>query len=261
MTGIQTIDGSPYDKGAWFLQRVAQGDVLGHTTTIVRGHSPAQASASGMVDIGEFGNLTYLATAETMNIVSDDAADTSAGTGARTVLVQGVDNTGAAVQEVIVMDGVTPVLTVQSYLRVNSMIVLTVGTGTVNAGTITATSSAAVTLQDQMGAEDAVSACSFFTVPLGVTFYVLKAEFNVARLAGGNAPVVEFEARARVGGLGAAFVLLFDKRLDAAVVSEYDVIPAFPAALAARSDIVFRSDTDQNDTETRSRLYGLLIQD
>ena len=262
MNGFSTQSGSPFALAQpSFYQRVSQGDIRTTSPIIVRGHNPSQTSASGMLDLSEFGDITYLTAAETMDIVSTDAADTAAGTGMRTLLVQGVDNTGAAIEEIITLAGVVPVTTVNEYLRVNSMVGLTVGSGGFNAGTITATASTAVTIQDRIGIDDCLSACSFFTVPTGNTLFVLQAEFNVSRLSGGTAPVVEFEARARLGGDGNAWLLLFDRRKDAAVSDETTVIPAFPARLIARTDVRFRSDTDQNSTETRSRLYGLLVAD
>ncbi len=47
-----------------------------------------------------------------------------------------------------------------------------------------------------------------------------------------------------------------------AMTDELDVMLPFPAGqLVARSDFRFRTDTDQNNTEVRTRLYGLLIDD
>jgi len=72
------------------------------------------------------------------NIVSSSVNDTSAGTGARTVHIYGVVSTGLA-DEIVTLNGVTPVATVNSYSDIYIMFVATAGSGNTNAGQITAT--------------------------------------------------------------------------------------------------------------------------
>lgn len=244
-----------------FEVEVALGNISGMASVVVRGHNPSQTSASGFVDVSEFGDLTYLSSAETMEIASADTNDTSAGTGLRTLLLAGVDGTGAAISETITMNGTTDVTSVNSYLRVNSMTGLTGGSVGWNIGNVTATATTAATVQCEMDATEGLSQNSHYTVPLGKTLYVERLEFNVAKTSGGSAPVVEFKGYTRPGGAGAAWVQLVDKRIDASVTDEIDVQTSFPAPLIARSDLRFRSDTDQNNTEVRTRFYGLLIDD
>lgn len=70
-------------------------------------------------------------------IASSDANDTSAGTGARTVGIAGIDLSFAAFSESKTMNGQTSVnLTTPNVLLINSMEVLTAGSGGVNAGII-----------------------------------------------------------------------------------------------------------------------------
>ena len=83
------------------------------------------------------GLYVWQTAAESLELVSNSAADAAAGTGARTVMVTGLDSTYAHIQETVTMDGVTPVALVNSYLRVNSTIVVTAGSDGRNAGTIT----------------------------------------------------------------------------------------------------------------------------
>ena len=246
-----------------FWLEVAKGKVDGHSLTIVRGHNPSQTSASGDVDISEFGDLTYLSAAETMSIVSTSTDDDGApvGIGARTLLIQGVSGTGVAISETITLNGTTPVVTALSYLRVNAMIVLAVGTSGWNVGDITATASVAATIQDKMGAVESLSQSSHFTVPLAVTAYLLQVELNTAKISGGGNPEVEFKGLARVGGAGNAWLQLFDKKMDTAVTDELDVRLPAPTAIAARSDIRMRADTDTNNTECRTRMYICLVDD
>jgi hypothetical protein len=72
-----------------------------------------------------------------LSVASDDAADTSAGTGARTVRVKGLLPTGVAFEEDVILTGTTEVpLSNALVMAVNSIEVLTVGTGGQNAGNI-----------------------------------------------------------------------------------------------------------------------------
>ena len=244
----------------WALE-VSKGNVAGHSSVLVRGHNPSQTAASGFVDIAEMGDLTYLTSAETMEIASSSADDTSAGAGLRTVLVQGVDGTGAAISEVVSMNGTSDVQTSNSYLRVNSMVGLTAGSTGWNVGSVTATATTAATIQDEMDMTESISQGSHYTVPLGNTLYVIQADFNAAKISGGSAPEIEFKGYARSGGDGAAWIQLFDKKLDTGVSDEIVVLIPNPAAAIARTDIRLRANTDTNSTEVRSRLHGILVAD
>ena len=79
-------------------------------------------------------------TARTHAIVSSSTDDdgSPAGTGALTVRVHGLKS-GIRVTETVTMNGTTPVNTASTYDHIEALEVLTVGSGGVNAGTITAT--------------------------------------------------------------------------------------------------------------------------
>lgn len=81
--------------------------------------------------------LDPLSAAETIEISSDSAADTSAGTGAQTLLMDGLDNDFLEIEENITMNGTTPVNSVNQYIRVLNCRVVTAGSGGQNAGAIT----------------------------------------------------------------------------------------------------------------------------
>lgn len=243
-----------------FYLEVARGNIPGYSTVLIRGHNPTQTSASGFVDIAEFGDLTYLTTAETMDITSDSTSDTSDGVGLRTLRIDGVDNTGAAVQEIIIMNGTDDVVTANSYLRVNTLVGLTAGSSGWNVGIVTATASTAATIQAEMGPTESLSQASHYTVPLGKTFLLKQVEFNAAKASGGGSPEIEFKGYIRIGGAGAAWIQAFDKKMDTGVDDEIDIILPFPTALVARTDIRLRADTDTNSTEVRTRMYGVLVE-
>ncbi len=117
-------------------------------------------------------NLIYLASAETMDISSTSANDTLAGTGARVVFIQGVDANYDQIQEVVLMNGTTPVTTVQSFLRVNTFLNVVAGSGTINEGRISAIASTAGTLQSFFDPGVGSTFSLHFTVPAGKTWFV-----------------------------------------------------------------------------------------
>jgi len=245
-----------------FYLDVARGGIQGHTSVVVRGHNPTQTVASGFVDVSPFGDLVHLATAELMSVVSDNVADTLLGIGARTVLVEGVDASGAAIQEQLSLNGLTPVLTTQAYLRVNQVTVTSAGSSAWNVGIVTTAAAVAATTQSQILATESLSQCAFYTVPLGCTLFVTQVEMNLIRSSG--APIVTFEGRGRVGGAfhGAPWVDFYDKTLDAqrgVTLEQHFPIPE--GTPTERTDIRFRTDVDLDGTETRIRMYGVLIKD
>lgn len=75
--------------------------------------------------------------AETVEVFSSDPVDTSAGTGARTVLLSGLDANYLYQEETVTLNGVTPVPTTKTWTRINLAYVVTAGSGNANAGTIT----------------------------------------------------------------------------------------------------------------------------
>lgn len=76
--------------------------------------------------------------AETVEVFSDDATDATAGTGARTVRLIGLDADFNEQTEDISLNGVTPVVTTKTWMRLSRGYILTAGSNENNAGTITA---------------------------------------------------------------------------------------------------------------------------
>lgn len=86
------------------------------------------------------GLYQFPSSAGQISIVSSSSDDTSTGTGARTVLVQGLDENYNEVEETFTLNGVSAVTSSSSsWIRAHRAKVLSAGTGEVNAGTITIT--------------------------------------------------------------------------------------------------------------------------
>lgn len=67
------------------------------------------------------GDINWQTSAQAIEVVSTDAADTAAGAGVRSVEVHGLSATGVDQDEVIATNGVTPVAGTLSYMRVNKL--------------------------------------------------------------------------------------------------------------------------------------------
>ena len=141
----------------------------------------------------EGGLYAYPASASTMTVSSSDTNDTSAGTGARTVLISGLDASYNEASETIILDGQTAVTTVNTYIRMNRAIVLTAGSGAGNAGVIyvgTGTVTAGVPANKfttiAIGANQTLQA--FWTVPAGYTAY--NYQTNISTGNSSNTPAV-----------------------------------------------------------------------
>jgi hypothetical protein len=244
---------------------IARGKVNGVSTFIIRGHIPSFDNSDGFVDVSEIpgGNITYITSAQTLEIMASGNTETAAGDGLNTVLLQGVDADGSSIQETIVLNGSAGVNTINQYFRVNSILGLTAGSSGWNVSGVWA-SAGDSGIQARMDKEESISQNSHYTVPLGFTFYVTQLELNASQGAAGQAPEVEFKVYGRRGGVdaSAAWVQFFDKKIDTGIQNELDVFIPFPTSntqVTEKSDIRVRADTDQDNTEVRCRIYGYLI--
>lgn len=141
------------------------------------------------------GVLSFLSSAETMNIASGDAADKgtpTAGTGARTIEIFGVDANYIPISETVTLNGTTNVLTTNAFLRVNRMRVASVGSGGVNAGAITATASTAATVQASIPADSGSTFKCQYTVPAGYTAFIRSINYGAL-----NNDQVQFDFQTR----------------------------------------------------------------
>lgn len=79
-----------------------------------------------------------------MEILSNNLNDTLLGTGARSVLIEGLDTSFVEQSEVVNMNGTTPVVLANTYTRINTMIVIACGT---YATTLVGSNTGVITLQ------------------------------------------------------------------------------------------------------------------
>lgn len=165
-----------------FELQVGRGQITGHSIVHVFGHNPdVDDGVEATVWPVPGAILGAPASAVTMKISSSSANDTSAGTGARTVFIRGINGTGGYAEETVTLNGQTAVDTANTYEAIESMAVLTVGSGGVNAGTIyagtgTVTAGVPAVPYSAIGVGDNVSLVGSWTCPTGYTGYLVSGK-------------------------------------------------------------------------------------
>lgn len=142
------------------------------------------------------GNIPWPAAAFTAEIISSDAADTSAGAGARVVTVEGLDSDYNFQTADVTLNGTTAVAIAGAnpWLRVNRAFVISSGTGGGAAGTVHIRNQSGGAIYANLGAGNQTQ-MAVYTVPAGHTLYVDQITFTAAISTGSNSAVVKLNTR------------------------------------------------------------------
>lgn len=157
---------------------IAAGLFSGYSIINKAGFNPDVDNAVATDDVWELGGVyTGFPTgaAETVDVFSDSINDTSAGSGARTIRIVGLDANYNDQSETLTLNGTTPVTSVNTYARVHTASIQTSGSSNqaFNEGTITVrhtTTTANVFLSMRVGANQTNS--SGYTIPAGYTGFL-----------------------------------------------------------------------------------------
>ena len=125
------------------------------------------------------GNLQFLTSAAIMNITSTNGNDVVGGTGARTILIKGLNENFTKIEEIVTLiAGINQ--TTNSYIRIWRMQIKEVGTyGGTNLGDISATASINGTTQAFISTGKGQTAGTHFTIPSGKTGYILRTSITL----------------------------------------------------------------------------------
>jgi len=163
-------------QGAYepFDLQVSRGQIMGHQTLSLFGYQAAVGNTS--IPVWENATAyTYPTSASTMTVVSTSTSDDTSAK----ILISGLDANFAPISETIALNGTTGVTTVNSYFRINSLLMTSPGTSqTTNVGTITIKQSSNILAQINAGIGKSQS--TVYTVPAGYTFYLDFAEVNTS---------------------------------------------------------------------------------
>jgi hypothetical protein len=178
-----------YGKDEEFSLQVARGLIPGHSAITVFGYNPdVDTSEESVWPNG--GTVPHPTAASVLKVSSTNAADASpSGTGARTVLITGLNGSFNEVSETIVLNGQTAVNTVNSYLYVNGLTVTSVGSGSANAGDInvgtgTVTAGVPAVLYDMIAIGYNNRTTGHYCVPAGYTAFLVHGLFTAGQASG-----------------------------------------------------------------------------
>lgn len=122
------------------------------------------------------GDYVFPSSAVTMSVVSDNVADTGI-----SLLISGLDANYTALTEVVTVNGTTPVVTTNSFYRINDAVILAgnaVGAITISNGGTTYAKILAGTGRDQK---------AVYTVPAGHCFFLTRIDAFCTDANGGKA--------------------------------------------------------------------------
>lgn len=171
-----------------FELQVARGQIQGHRNVTVFGFNPdvdtTQVSVWPLPSL-----ITFPSSAIQMTVSSSSANDTSAGTGARTIVVQGLDADYNEVTETVTLNGQTAVTMTASLLRVNYAYVATAGSansaaGDIYIGTSLVTAGVPATVYDIIKLDYNNTTTGSYTVPAGYTAYMSQGLFSTGQATG-----------------------------------------------------------------------------
>jgi hypothetical protein len=169
-----------------FELQVARGQIAFHSSFQVFGYNPDLDTSEESI-WPDGGVVPHPTSASVLSIVSTSVNDDGdpAGTGARTVYIEGVDGDYNVVSETVTMNGTTNVSTVNSYMYVNQFYVVTVGSGGENDGEITAKVS--TTLYDIIATGYNQRTTAHYCVPAGYTAYIANGVITAGQASGSTA--------------------------------------------------------------------------
>ncbi len=192
--------------------------------------------------------------ARTHDITSTSANDTSAGSGAKTIRVYGLDSSYALQEEDITMNGTSNVHTANTYIMIHRMKVLT---GAVNDGDITATAQTDSTVTAKIAAGNGQTQMAIYQVPAGKTFYMTHFYVGMNRKtitgAADVAPLIK--------PFGGVFLTQTITGSVASGSSYFRHIYKPYLKVEAKSIIKMRASVSANNTDISSGFDGYLVDD
>ena len=191
----------------------------------------------------------FPASAVTMTLASTSALDNTRAT----ILINGIDSSWNLISETIALNGTSNVTTVNSYLRINNMIMTSTGTGqTTNVGTITAKNSGITYSVISIGVGR--SQAAVYSVPNGYTMYITSINAFNGDAAPGNA--INYQVKTINNAQTNPVTLTV---LQTAWDQRYQVIRNNPFPYTQKTDIQWQYSTASGTHSVGLILQGLLV--
>lgn len=217
-----------------FELQVVRGQIAWHRAVTVFGYNP-DVDTTEVVVWPDGANVGIQHPAATLKVSSSSTDDAAAGTGARTVIIYGLDNDHNEISEVVTLNGQTEVATTKSYTHVNSMTVATVGSGGKNAGILyvgsgTVTTGVPAVIFNMIYTGYNNSTTGAYTIPAGYTGYIVNGGIGSGQPSGttaviGKLVVIDTDQIQRVAAVNAMNngFAMYDFKLPIVVPEMYTV--------------------------------------
>jgi hypothetical protein len=193
-SGIPSIDGVEYRgmkfdpwRGRMVPNEIVIPPVLGKSGGILcQGtlNAPANKMPTYQMVSGVPNQPLYFPTvAETISVVSTSSEDSAGLTGIRSVVITGLSGAGGTQSEVVGLTGTVAAVTSLTFLRINNIEAVTVGSNSGARGTITFTNTTSLVLIDQININKNRNESCKITVPIGSTYQITGVQFSADRLS------------------------------------------------------------------------------
>ena len=234
-----------------FELEVTKGNIAGHSPLDKYGvNFDIDTSAE---DIWAFGGLYsgFITSSGVAQISSSSTADTSAGTGARTVEVFGLDASWNYQSETVTMNGTSNVVTSGTYFRIFRMRVVTAGSGFTNAGNISALigGNRVAYIRNTAGSTEQ----AIYSIATGHTLYLDKISFQVE-----DDKFIDAELRVNKN-LDTARTTFINANYRG--ISDYNYNYNYLSSIQGPADIYLRATAGANNTEVSGQITGIIVQD
>jgi hypothetical protein len=232
-----------------FDLQVSRGQIAGHSVVSLFGY---QASVT-TTPIPIWENATayvYPTSASTLTLVSTSASDDTSAK----ILISGLDASYNPISETLAMNGLTGVTTVNSYFRINSLLMTSTGTSqTTNVGTITLKQSSNILAQINAGVGKSQS--TVYTVPAGYSFFLDLAEVNTSNSYTGST-IITYKVQAINNVTGVKLNVLQQPFVSIYTASR----SADPFLYTEKTDIQWQLSTSTGTIAAGVIITGKLIQ-
>ncbi len=180
-----------WNKSEPFELQVSRGQIRGHSIVHIFGYNHDLDSGAEETIWTAGGLYQHLDTPSIMTVSSSSASDTSAGVGARSIYIVGINSTGGEVSETVTLNGQTPVNTTHTYTEIQTCSVITAGStehnvGNINIGTGTVTAGVPANIFGHILATENKSLIGHYTVPIGYTGYLIAGNMSVGSTTAGK---------------------------------------------------------------------------
>lgn len=251
-----------YGTDGNFNLQLARGQVYNHSHVFKYGFNAAVGTTPETIWL-QGAAYTWPTAAATLEVTStDDTADAVAGTGALTVVLEGLDANYDELTETVTMTGQTAATTTGSFLRLHRMYVATAGSGNTNAGTIYAANSSGThssgvptdvsLIYSTIGADEGQTLQAFYTIPNGYTGYITN--ISAGSQDGTNATTMIFRARTQGGAFRTREKFIVFK-------GSFDRPHDIPYVFAEKTDLEIQGDAAAATTDVAANFDLILVKD